>query len=71
MLSLVLSVVVGVLFSIEYILYKDRVLVSLLVLILAISIHTSAKDGGAIPAIVALVFMIISYLYNIKVYGKK
>lgn len=39
--------------------------------IAAISAHLIAKDGGFVAPIVALVLLIISYVYNRKIYGKR
>lgn len=37
--------------------------------ILAITTHSIAKDGGAAAPLVALVILIISFVYNRKLYG--
>lgn len=37
--------------------------------LLAISAHLNVNDGGHYPAVVALVFVIASYVYNRKVYA--
>lgn len=38
--------------------------------LLGISAHVNVNDGEFMPALVALVFVIASYIYNRKVYGK-
>lgn len=38
--------------------------------ILASSAHSIAKDGAAIPALVALAILLISYIFNRKLYGR-
>lgn len=39
--------------------------------IMASSAHIMAKDGGAVAALVALVILLISYIYNRKLFGKR
>ncbi len=39
--------------------------------IMAISAHTMANDGGAVPPLVAFTVLLISYIYNRKLYGRK
>ncbi|GAB5409009.1 MAG: hypothetical protein BalsKO_13740 [Balneolaceae bacterium] len=39
--------------------------------ILAFSAHLMASDGGAIPPLVALAILSVSYFYNRKVYGEQ
>ena len=39
--------------------------------ILAISAHLIANHGGSIPPIVALIMVLISYIYHRKLYGKR
>jgi hypothetical protein len=39
--------------------------------ILAISAHLIANDGGSVPPVVALVMLLISYLYNRKIFDKR
>ena len=39
--------------------------------VLAISSHLIANDGGYAPPIVALVMLLISYVYNRKLFDKK
>lgn len=38
--------------------------------ILAAVTHIMAKDGGAIAAIIALIMLVVSYIYNRKLFGK-
>lgn len=38
--------------------------------ILAFAAHLRANDDAAVPALVALAFLIVSYIYNRKVFGK-
>lgn len=38
--------------------------------VMAIATHIMAKDGGAIGGMIALVMLIVSYIYNRKVFGK-
>ena len=39
--------------------------------ILAISAHLIANHGGSIPPLVALIMVLISYIYHRKLYGKR
>ena len=39
--------------------------------ILAISAHLIANDGGSVAPMVALVILLISYVYNRKLFGKR
>ncbi|MCE7992938.1 MAG: DoxX family protein [Roseivirga sp.] len=38
--------------------------------IMAIVTHVMAKDGGAVAAMIALVMLVVSYIYNRKLFGK-